>query len=77
MRIRAFVGYFSEMLYIYFANKLVNIGFFTGQIDERRQVLAQHVLLRATRRANLGLIKYGFKRAEVDSREFALLIRKC
>lgn len=76
-RIQAFVGYFSEMVRINIANKLVNLRFRLGLISERRQVLTWYILLKDTRRANLYLTNYGFKHGEVDSPQFAQSIRKC
>lgn len=77
MRIQAFVGYFSDMVWIYGANKLINLRFGLGLIGDRRQLLVQYLLLKETRKANLRLMHYGFKRKEVYTREHGLLIRKC
>jgi len=76
-RIQAFVGYFSQMVGIHVENRWVNLRFRLGLVDERQQVLTHYVLLKAVRKANLHLLHYGFKKAEVDAREFGLLIKRC
>jgi hypothetical protein len=69
--------YFSTMLYIYAANKLTKWRLRMGQIGERRELLTIYVLMKATRKANLHLRNYGFKSAEVDTKDWPLLIQRC
>lgn len=65
------------MLYIAVANKIVNVQYRTGKIDERRQLLAQYVLLKEVRKANLSLRRFGFIAKTVDAPEFSLLLKNC
>jgi hypothetical protein len=76
-KIQAFVEYYSAMVDIYFSNKLINLRFRLGQVDGRRQVLTHYLLLKATAKANLRLMHYGFKKEEVYTPEFTLLIQRC
>jgi hypothetical protein len=76
-KIQAFVEYYSTMVDIYFSNKLINLRFRLGQVDGRHQVLTHYLLLKATSKANLRLLHYGFKKAEVYTPEFPLLIARC
>ena len=69
--------FLSAMIDIWVSNKSVNLAFRLGRISERKQLLSHYLLLKQTRAENLRLTRFGFRKDQVDAKEFALLIRKC